>query len=812
MLCKCVGEGPGSGALALGAAAAVWIGGGGPQGPGERRAWVTWYGKKLSPPIEALEASAGHRWVILQDPSTKRRGRSDGGGEGEEEGRLGFRGDQRGQMLSSREWKGMGRSPLEAAWGAPPSHARITATPGLLSEARSGAEQGWGPAAPLPTIALPRFAAWLRAVVRREGGEAVGDKAVAGGGAGVGASGCQVTGALLSVALVGGHGPPASQLWAYIRRMAREVYLPCEFGGVMEDMARQWLQVLIEAELSLAAMEGGSVAGAGEGPVCQGRARERELGRGLGTLAPPSFLGASAGGSGSGAAPADGSVHALANRASTLELVLREELLLCMGGVGSWAMPAADPSSWLWPLEALANTPLKVEPLQEHSSSGKASEPGRVRSRSGGTVAEAPGQALGRALQAVPDDLLCGARLFERSRGPELALPSLSKFVSQVVELVEAGLTAHPPRWELGVCLRLVVGLGLLYHVLSAPNLPIGPPKGTLRYPVASEEAVAGEVEKRGKGEFLVEEAFLDIDKEKGTDNAKGAGVEALLNAILELMRSLLSVIGNAGMRGNVSGLDASPPHPDHKGWCDEDLGNLLCGSGAWRAYTALVSTPGVSHQKEKEEETLHGTQLAQLPELPGSLLVESGRQPAVSKGNFFGAWGSRSVEDMPGRECSGLAQTSPLAGVGAGALHLRRAKEAAKATCAMVRAMDEAPSRDPNTVTATAGAGAVAAQVTGAAPYPSATEQVQQAAARVWQGEGSKGSGGNGWEEGGGPKRDWPSLSPAGKESRDTQATLNQDLCPPQKRDLETTSRLGLRVIRQRVAHASERGVSSGR
>ncbi|CAM9493497.1 unnamed protein product, partial [Choristocarpus tenellus] len=96
--------------------------------------------------------------------------------------------------------------------------------------------------------------------------------------------------------------------------------------------------------------------------------------------------------------------------------------------------------SWLWPLDALADAC---------------------------SVKETPGSALARALRAVPNDLVCGARRFRGGAGPWPPPSVIGAFVDRVVDLSKVVLTQRPPHHHPMLGRHLLIGLGLLYHTLA---------------------------------------------------------------------------------------------------------------------------------------------------------------------------------------------------------------------------------------------------------------------------------------------------------------------------------------------------------
>lgn len=374
--------------LAIAAAASVWIGGGGPGGSHSnrcgdtRKAWISWYGAKLGSLLPVNDTGSGW-WLVL----SRVEGNDEDGGGVQVRGGVGWA----ARVLTPQSWENWGRSPLEAAWHVPAGLAVGTARP-LDSS---------GPRA--PPIVLPPFAAWLRVVLR------------------------------------GGKGCGEGLLEGYMRRMAREVYLPCEFGGASSEMARQWLGALIEAEVAAEAKVKG-----------QGSSAQDSSASGPGRTqngAPDNFA---------------------STRRGAVTSFFREELLRFGSGEAPVA-PIGGPLTWLWPLEAIVSACGRAGPLGFGSSSynhlGK--DPVAEVGTDSRVSFDSPSSALARALGAVPHDLLCGSRRFGVGGGrPPPA--TLRAFATRAVDLAARAL-ATPPCRHWSVARRLLLGLGLLYHALAKP-------------------------------------------------------------------------------------------------------------------------------------------------------------------------------------------------------------------------------------------------------------------------------------------------------------------------------------------------------
>lgn len=538
-----VEDGGQQGSLAVVAAAAVWIGGDGP-GKGlcgeryTREAWVRWYGAKLGPLIPTSDADL-RNWLIL---SSAAGGSLDGGIDI----RTGMAGAAR--CVHPREWEHWGRSPLQAAWNFP---GRWGASNDVTPD--TDAEK-----AP-PAIVLPPFASWLRVVLR------------------------------------GGASCPDDLLRAYLQRMAREVYLPCQFNGASGEMARQWLGALIEAE-----------AGA------DGRSKN---------IAP--VVGSTGAASNGGAVKTDFSSESGAGTASARRLVVkdffREELLRFGSGEAS-AAPIGGPLTWLWPLEAVFAACGKAGPFgggvlarRRCGSVGPEGLPGGAAAR---IAVDDPPSALARALSTVPHDLLCGARRFDRGGGQPLpAIATLRAFALRAVDLAARAL-ATPPCRHWSVARRLLLGLGLLYHALAKP--------GPLR---------DGELPKFHGGApraGAVEEADGSTRADGGAAVSQAhAQAAAALSAIEALVSIALGLRGDgAGAAQNDSSARVGrgtgpacrpggsplllPPtclalRPLETGSCvgAADFAEALRGAGAWRAAAAFFGPPQKVTQNQARETSL---------------------------------------------------------------------------------------------------------------------------------------------------------------------------------------------------------------
>lgn len=548
----------------MAAAAAVWIGGDGP-GKGlsgdrsTREAWVRWYGAKLGPLIPTSDADL-RSWLVLSSATAV--GSTDAG-EGVNV-RTGMAGVAR--SVRSREWEYWGRSPLQAAWNFPGEWRRERNDVGATADtADADARQ-----APPAAIVLPPFASWLRVVLR------------------------------------GGPSCPDGLLEAYLRRMAREVYLPCQFNGASGEMARQWLGALIEAE-----------AGA------EGRAR------GNATTAP----GGGGGGGSSGAVSIGGSAvktefssEGGAGTSSARRLVVRaffrEELLRFGSGEASAAAaPVGGPLTWLWPLEAVVAACGKAGPFggyvlaQRRRGRGRGSAPPEGVPPGDATATrvalDGPPSALARALCTVPHDLLCGARRFDRGGGqPPPAVATLRAFAMRAVDLAARAL-ATPPCRHWSVARRLLLGLGLLYHALAKPRPALG---GELPKSLGGASRTAGAVG------GLSGSSSSSTRADEGAADSQASAQAAALSAIETLVRTALGLgdgddgggdaagaaqngssaaraaRGSAGEAGCRPGgtLLLTPAclalRPLETGSCAGavDFAEALRGAGAWRAAAAF--------------------------------------------------------------------------------------------------------------------------------------------------------------------------------------------------------------------------------
>ncbi|CAM9243868.1 unnamed protein product, partial [Hapterophycus canaliculatus] len=320
--------------LSMAAAAALWIGGDGAGGGqsgkrSTREAWMRWYEAKLGPLIPPADADFGN-WLILSNVA----GRSGCRGV---QVRAGVGGAAPPTIVQPREWEKWGRSPLEAAWKIPAGWAADEDGP-------PGTEAGV--AAP-HAIVLPSFASWLRVVLR------------------------------------GGPGCPEGVLEAYLRRMAREVFLPCQFGGASSEMARQWLGVLIEAEAA-AERKRRKVAMASEAAAQSGW-------RPVKACCP-------SGGNEAGATSA---------RQVVVKAFFREELLRFGSGEAAAAAAVGGPLTWLWPLEAVVSACGKAGSfgggvLARRRRGGPGGEPTPRDSAPAPIVLDGPPSALARVLSTVP--------------------------------------------------------------------------------------------------------------------------------------------------------------------------------------------------------------------------------------------------------------------------------------------------------------------------------------------------------------------------------------------------------------------------
>lgn len=433
--------------FAIAAAAAVWIGGGesgSRSAGGKHEAWVSWYGAKLGPLISASRTGCGSGRFLVLD-STR-------GGVGEVGVRPGA--GWEGHTIESKNWEDWGRSSLQAAWNFP----------SRVGETCTGPCTDLSPPPP-PPIVLPPFSAWLR-VVLRSGND------------------CQ-----------------EGRLEGYLRRMAREVYLPCEFQGASGEMARQWLAALIEAEVTAEGEDGIKSGVSSADAVKESSSLQRSAGR-----------------------------HAACRRRA-VKAFFREELLRF--GVGDTPVaPVGGPLTWLWPLEAVVTACGRSGPLGGGMRARyRALHKGSNDLAAVGTGAglNGPPTALARALCAVPHDLLCGSRRFGGSGGrPPPA--TLRAFATRAVDLLARAL-ATPPCRHWSVARQLIIGLGLLYHALAKPESSN-----------SSKESQGVYYAKRGAS-FSLNSAFSEAS----------AAQTAALATIESLMRIALGLNGEKGEKCNSS-------------------------------------------------------------------------------------------------------------------------------------------------------------------------------------------------------------------------------------------------------------------
>lgn len=481
--------------LALAAAASTWIGGG---GPGAGNAWMSWYGAKLGSLIPTSNA-APINWLVLAD--------ADGSTGAGVQVRAGV--GWAARVVRPQEWQDWGRSPLQAAWNVP-AEWRM---------GKGGSDTNPG----LPPIVLPPFAAWLRVVLR------------------------------------GGPSCAEGVLEGYLRRMAREVYLPCEFGGASGEMARQWLGALIEAEAGAEARAQKSAT-----PVTMASAA---------TVSPDSSYSAA---------------NVAAARQLAVKSFFREELLRFGSGEAPVA-PVGGPLTWLWPLEAVVAAcgragPLGGGRLVRHRGACKGSE--RTDGPKARAVLDSSPSALARALHAVPHDLLCGSRRFGMGGGqPPPA--TLRAFSTRAVDLAARAL-ATPPCRHWSVARRLLLGLGLLYHALAksetASATDLAPSSGTVKTTAGNActdaEAAAAQTTALSTIASLIQIALgSGGDVPDGPQNGRSAGVDGehrgaptcktgtpLLPSACRTLRPLESV--------QCAGV--------------EQFAEALRDAGAWRAATAF--------------------------------------------------------------------------------------------------------------------------------------------------------------------------------------------------------------------------------
>ncbi|CBN78757.1 expressed unknown protein [Ectocarpus siliculosus] len=493
--------------LAMASAAAVWIGGDGPRAGqrsrrGTHEAWVHWYGAKLGSLIPTGDADFGD-WLILSSAT----GASASGG-------VQVRVEGLARTIQPDEWEHWGRSPLQAAWNFPGTWAAVSQ--------RSESQSSEG--AP-PAILLPPFASWLRVVLR------------------------------------GGSTCPKHLLEAYLRRMALEVYLPCQFGRASNEMARQWLAVLIEAEATAEGSGRKRAKMAADAVVCDW-----------------------------GSVTADPSSGSAVGMVSACHLVVKaffREELLRFGSGEAPAAPNGGPMSWLWPLEAV------VAACGNNGSFGRGSLARRRRGSLGpeGIDSDAssritldgPPSALARALSTVPHDLLCGSRRFGMGGQPPPALATLRAFATRVVDLTARAL-ATPPCRHWSVARQLLLGLGLLYHALAKPVSARG---GKLQKSFGAPSR-AGDVE-------------LDSAAQEAAQAVALSAIEGLVRISLGLGNLGVGErdSGEGGNRGSAAASKSGNPlltsaclalRPLETGGCAgaDDFARALMGAGAWRAETAF--------------------------------------------------------------------------------------------------------------------------------------------------------------------------------------------------------------------------------
>lgn len=486
---------------ALVAAASVWIGGGGPGAGGHHKAaenaheaWIRWYGAKLGSLILNVGVASG-KWLVLSGSTGKNMLREVKVHDG-----MGLV----ARTLTYEAWEYWGRSPLEAAWNIP-----------------AGLEDGAIVQGP-PAILLPPFAVWLRIVLQ-----------------------------------VSGKGCSESITDGYMRRMAREVYLPCEFGGASSEMARQWLGALIESEV------------AAEARASDPAASERSA-----------------------------QISAHARRRAIVKAFFREELLRFGSGEAPIA-PVGGPLTWLWPLEAVVSACGRAGPfgggvLPSHHSADRAAEDTDGQSQA---LLDGPPSALARALSSIPHDLLCGSRRFGVGGGrPPPA--TLRAFATRAVDLAARAL-ATPPCRHWSVARRLLLGLGLLYHALAMPAQSASDGKATSQSPSPAASrtvAIAGGNASVGKerpeavaaqaAALETIESLLRISLGLGDADTEGASTDGVTGWQQRSTRltsfkpgtSLLPTACRSLRPLEVGG---------RGGW--EDYLQALRGAGAWRAAAALV-------------------------------------------------------------------------------------------------------------------------------------------------------------------------------------------------------------------------------
>lgn len=475
---------------ALAAAVSMWIGGGGAAVDNTRQqtsraAWVQWYRNKLASAIPAHDAKSG-QWLVLRDSGAGVKGQV-----------LVLAGNAwTTRAISPEIWRDWGRSPLQAAWNFP---AGWRAEENALD----------GDSCP-PPIVLPPFASWLGVVLR---------------------GGPECAGGILE---------------GYLRRMAREVYLSCQFDGASNEMAQQWLGALIEAELAAdtslekreAAKEGTTISGS----LCSSECAAAERRLAVGTF-------------------------------------FREELLR-FGSEEAPVAPVGGPLTWLWPLEALLAACTKAASTTSGVLAGNRCVGGGLDGADCddfGIVLNSPPSALARALRAVPNDLLCGSRRFGKGSGqPPPA--TLRVFASRIVDLV-ARCLAIPSCRHWSVARRLLIGLGLLYHALAKPHTADGS-DGHGSSGVARAGAESAQAAALSAIESLMRTAL-------GCDTGDGIEVSTSESSCKEGNRQS----GAATKAGNPlfsSACRALIPLERGGRKVAEDLAKALREAGAWRAAIAL--------------------------------------------------------------------------------------------------------------------------------------------------------------------------------------------------------------------------------
>lgn len=498
----------------LAAAASVWIGGGGPDGledeNGERstrQAWIRWYDAELGGLIPTAGTRSG-RWLVLSTSA---------GEDGVELVNVRAGEGWPARTLTDVTWENRGRSPLEAAWNVP-----------------AGQSTGSTGGSRLATIVLPPFAAWLRVVLRGDGQR------------------CSET-----------------ELDGYLRRMAREVYLPCEFGSASNEMARQWLAALIEAE---------AVAEANT----------------------PIDLTTASGACGGGWARQGDVPDSAAIRRAAVTAFFRAELLKFGSGDDAPVAPVGGPLSWLWPLEAVVAACGRAGPLgggffrpylyaKIGVEEGRGVDPLSLND---------PPSALARALSSVPYDLLCGSRRF--GAGGERPSPATVRaFATRAVDLAARALAAPSCR-QWSVARRLLLGLGLLYHALATPE-PRAAARAALSGPTSTEPAAIAVPGTGSKARYA-----LDAEEAATARSAALNTIESLLRIAFGMDRAAVDERASAsavsGWQARPATLPLSKPGTSTlptacrslrpleigggSGW--KDFLKALRGAGAWRTAATL--------------------------------------------------------------------------------------------------------------------------------------------------------------------------------------------------------------------------------